>query len=56
MTPQGEGGGPVADNQSKSRPDKSELVNEVMQRFGVASYEAWNMTVEDLNKKLKRES
>lgn len=46
----------MADNQSKARPDKSELVKEVMQRFGTPSYEAWDMTVEELSKKLKKES
>jgi hypothetical protein len=40
-------------NSSKNRPDKSELVNEAMRRFGIPSYEAWAMTVEDLTKKLK---
>jgi hypothetical protein len=43
----------VADDKSKSSPDKSELVNEVMARFRIPSYEAWAMTIPDLQKKLK---
>lgn len=37
----------------KSETDKSELVTQVMQRFGVPSYKAWDMTVAELTKKLE---
>lgn len=35
------------------KPDKSELVNELMERFGTPSYEAWAMSVAELTKKLE---
>jgi hypothetical protein len=38
---------------SKARPDKSDLVNEVMARFGVPSWEAWDMSIAELTKKLE---
>lgn len=37
----------------KKKPDKSDLVNEAWERLRIPSYEAWQMTVEDLTKKLK---
>lgn len=38
---------------AKPAPDKSDLVNEVMARFGTPSWEAWDMTVAELTKKLE---
>jgi hypothetical protein len=40
-------------DKSKTRPDKSELVNQAMDRFGIPSWEAWDMTVAELAKKLE---
>lgn len=39
--------------QKKSETDKSELVTQVMQRFDIPSYEAWDMTEAELTKKLE---
>jgi hypothetical protein len=38
---------------AEPEPDKSELVNQVMARFGVPSWEAWAMTIPELIKKLE---
>lgn len=43
----------MAEADSKKRPDKSDLVNEVMRRARIPSWEAWDMTVDELNAKLK---
>lgn len=43
------------DSKSESKTDKSELVAEVMDRFRTPSYEAWAMTIPDLQKMLKSE-
>lgn len=44
----------VADDKDhQGKTDKSELVLQVMDRFGTPSYEAWDMTIPDLRAMLK---
>lgn len=42
----------MPDDKNK-RPDKSDLVNEAMRRLRIPSWEAWDMTVDELTAKLK---
>lgn len=44
---------PTTPTPPTSRADKSELVDQVMTRFAIPSYEAWAMTVPALTKKLE---
>lgn len=37
----------------RSEKDKSDLVNDAMARLGMPSYEAWDLTVDELRDKLK---
>lgn len=44
----------MADESKKGRPDKSELVNEVMRQYpSIPSWEAWAMSEAELTKKLE---
>lgn len=45
----------MADDKAEKK-DKSDLVNEVMDKHGIPSWEAWDLTVPELRKKLEADN